>query len=100
MPDIRTVILCHLKAWREDQALPHPQYRWPGVSDMVSAQGQIGWRAFLEGAVLKDWAAKQQQCYLWLQKKHRATMDNRPNKIVMGNILGHVGASEQIIEEP
>jgi hypothetical protein len=34
------------------------------------AQHAIGWQAFLEGCVLKDWAAKQQAYYDWLQKKN------------------------------
>jgi hypothetical protein len=40
------------------------------VNDLILKQSQIGWRAFLEGGVLKDWAAKQQDYYTWLKKKN------------------------------
>ncbi len=68
MPDIQQAILSRLQAWRTQTRLPDLFYRWPGVNDLVRAQDLIGWRAFLEGAVLQAWAAKQQDYYDWLQR--------------------------------
>ena len=70
MPDLQLAILRHLQAWRDDSDPQRPQYTWPGVNDLVTAQSKIGWRNFLEGGVLKDWAAKQQEYYLWLARKN------------------------------
>jgi hypothetical protein len=85
MPDIQQAILSRLQAWRTQTRLPDLFYRWPGVNDLVRAQDLIGWRAFLEGAVLQAWAAKQQDYYDWLQRcntgrrwitmQHRKTLD-------------------------
>jgi hypothetical protein len=30
----------------------------------------VGWRVFLEGGLLKEWASKQQDYYDWLDKKN------------------------------
>jgi hypothetical protein len=70
MPDIYQAILSRLQAWRTNSQLPNPSYRWPGVNDLVRAQTLIGWRAFLEGAVLKAWAAKQQEYYDWIRRRN------------------------------
>jgi hypothetical protein len=47
-----------------------PMYGWPGVNDIITQQDLIGWRAFLEGRVLQAWAAKHQEYYDWLERKH------------------------------
>jgi hypothetical protein len=70
MPNIGQAILNRLKAWQMQKRLPDLFYRRPGVNDLVRAQDLIGWRAFLEGAVLQAWAAKQQDYYDWLQRRN------------------------------
>ncbi len=70
LPDLRTAIISRLTTWKEQSVLQPPLYNWPGVNDIVKKQDQLGWRAFLEGAVLHDWSAKQQEYYEWLQRKN------------------------------
>ncbi len=71
LPDIKKAIISRLKAWHADEAIgPAPDYNWPGVNDLVRNQDLVGWRAFLEGGILHDWAAKQQEYYDWLQKRN------------------------------
>ena len=70
MPDIRSAILNRLQAWQDEDPTPAPNYHWPGINELITQQHLVGWRAFLEGCVLKDWAAKQQSYYDWLQRKN------------------------------
>ena len=56
MPDLRSAILSRLTTWHSQTQAPAPSYTWPGVNDLVLAQDLIGWRAFLEGAILQAWA--------------------------------------------
>jgi hypothetical protein len=70
MPDLRHAIVSRLKAWKIHSPQTDPQYTWPGVNDLVRTQDLVGWRSFLEGCVLHDWAAKQQAYYDWLQRKN------------------------------
>jgi hypothetical protein len=70
LPDLRAAIISRLRAWRQDIDLPNTHYNWPGVNDIVRDQDLLGWRAFLEGAVLQAWAAKQQEYYDWLERKN------------------------------
>jgi hypothetical protein len=70
MPDIKHAINHQITAWKKSRAPLPPLYAWPGVDDLVYAQGRVGWRAFLEGSVLQEWAGKQQEYYTWLQKKN------------------------------
>jgi hypothetical protein len=62
--------LQRLHAWKNQDAPRPPNYAWPGVSALVTQQDLIGWRAFLEGCVLQAWAAKQQEYYVWLERKN------------------------------
>ncbi len=71
LPDIKKAIISRLKAWHANEAIgPVPDYNWPGVNDLVRNQDLVGWRVFLEGGILHDWAAKQQEYYDWLQKRN------------------------------
>ena len=70
MPALRLAILQRLHAWKNNDATCPPQYAWPGVNDIVTAQDLLGWRAFLEGCILQAWAAKQQEYYDWLERKN------------------------------
>jgi hypothetical protein len=70
MPDIRHAIISRLTAWKTDAAPTASTYTWPGINDLVHSQDLVGWRSFLEGCVLNDWAAKQQSYYEWLQRKN------------------------------
>jgi hypothetical protein len=70
LPDLQHAILAGLKAWRHQTPHPIPTYAWPGINDIVIRQTRLGWRAFLEGALLRDWAAKQQEYYEWIQRKY------------------------------
>jgi hypothetical protein len=70
MPALRNAILNRLQAWKTGDTTPAPSYSWPGVDDLVSAQAQVGWRVFLEGGLLKAWAAKQQEYYDWLSRRN------------------------------
>jgi hypothetical protein len=70
MPDLRKAIITQLTAWRNNDEPPLPQYNWPGVNDLITKQSTLGWRNFLEGGVLQEWAAKQQAYYNWLNRKN------------------------------
>jgi hypothetical protein len=70
MPDLQHAILSYLTFWKMNSEIPIPQYHWPGVNDLIKVQSKIGWRAFLEGEVLKDWEAKQAEYYVWLKKRN------------------------------
>jgi hypothetical protein len=70
MPDLREAILSRLRSWRANEEFPVPSYTWPGVNNLLQQQDLIGWRAFLEGAILQHWAAKQQEYYTWLQRRN------------------------------
>jgi hypothetical protein len=70
MPDLHHAILAGIQAWRQQALSPIPSYAWPGVNDIVLRQTRLGWRAFLEGAILCDWAAKQQEYYEWIQRQN------------------------------
>jgi hypothetical protein len=56
LPDLANAIINRLQSWRSQTELTPPTYNWPGVNDLILAQDSIGWRAFLEGAVLIAWA--------------------------------------------
>jgi hypothetical protein len=70
MPDIRKAIISRLKTWINDSDPENLSFTWPGVNNLLQTQDLLGWRAFLEGCVLKEWAAKQQEYYTWLEKKN------------------------------
>jgi hypothetical protein len=70
MPALRSAIINRLKAWHQSSATAAPSYSWPGVNDLIYTQTLVGWQAFLEGGVLKEWAAKQQEYYDWLARKN------------------------------
>jgi len=70
MPDLRHAIVTRLKAWKTHSPQIDPQYTWPGVNDLVKKQDLVGWRSFLEGCILHEWAAKQQAYYDWLKRKN------------------------------
>jgi hypothetical protein len=71
LPDLQKAILSRLRSWRNQEAeWPAPSYNWTGVNDLVVNQDLIGWHAFIEGAVLKAWAAKQQEYYDWLERRN------------------------------
>ena len=70
MPALRSAIINRLKDWHQSSATAAPSYSWPGVNDLIHTQTLVGWQAFLEGGVLKDWAAKQQEYYDWLARKN------------------------------
>jgi hypothetical protein len=68
MPDLRRAIVRRLHEWRSEERFQDSAYTWPGVNDLIRDQDQVGWRTFLEGGMLQNWAAKQQEYYTWLQK--------------------------------
>jgi hypothetical protein len=70
MPDIRKAIISRLQTWINDSDPTHFSSTWPGVNTLTQTQDLLGWRAFLEGCVLKEWAAKQQEYYTWLERKN------------------------------
>ena len=70
MPDIRNAIISRLKTWINDSDPETISFTWPGVNNLLQTQDLLGWRAFLEGCVLKEWAAKQQEYYTWLERKN------------------------------
>jgi hypothetical protein len=70
MPDLANAIINRLRSWRSQTAPTPPTYNWPGVNDLILAQDSIGWRAFLEGAVLIAWAEKQQEYLVWLKRRN------------------------------
>jgi hypothetical protein len=70
LPDLQHAILTGLQQWRQQLPPLQPSYDWPGINDIVLRQNRLGWRAFIEGAILLDWAAKQQEYYDWLQRKN------------------------------
>ena len=70
MPDIRKAIISRLQTWINDSDPTNFSSTWPGVNTLIQTQDLLGWRAFLEGCVLKEWAAKQQEDYTWLERKN------------------------------
>ena len=71
LPDLHTAILSRLNAWQAQEDIgPAPNYNWPGVNDLILRQDLVGWRVFLEGGVLHEWAAKQQEYFDWLKKRN------------------------------
>jgi hypothetical protein len=71
MPDIQKAILSRLQTIRRhDEDMTAPSYSWPGVNDLILEQDTVGWRNFLEGGILKKWAAKQQEYYTWLKRRN------------------------------
>jgi hypothetical protein len=71
LPDIKRSIISRLQSWRNQETdLTQPSYNWPGVNDLVTKQDSIGWKNFLEGCVLQEWAEKQQEYYEWLQRRN------------------------------
>jgi hypothetical protein len=68
MLEIRKAIISRLRAWRSDKAFQVPRFTWPGVNDLIHDQDRVGWRTFMEGGIVQNWAAKQQEYYTWLQK--------------------------------
>jgi hypothetical protein len=70
MPALRSAILNRLTAWQQSDPTASPSYTWPGVNDLIRKQTSVGWRVFLEGGLLKEWASKQQDYYDWLDKKN------------------------------
>jgi hypothetical protein len=70
LPDIQKAIIGRLKSWCNDTAHAEPTFTWPGVNDIVRLQDRAGWKAFLEGAVLNAWTAKQQEYYNWIKRKN------------------------------
>jgi hypothetical protein len=71
LPDLQKAILSRLRSWQhQDDSPPAPSYNWPRVNDLIFTQDAVGWRAFLEGGVLKAWAAKQQEYLDWLKRRN------------------------------
>jgi hypothetical protein len=71
LPDIQQVIISRLKTVRNHtENLPATYCKWPGLNELVRAQDTVGWRNFLEGGILHEWAAKQQENYDWMQKRN------------------------------
>ena len=70
MPELHRAIISRLRAWRSDEAFQVPPYTWPGVNDLICDQDQVGWGTFMEGGIVQNWAAKQQEYYTWLQKRN------------------------------
>ena len=67
---LQKAAMSRLKALKDTSAFTAPTYTWPGVNNLIALQDSIGWRAFLEGCVAKDWAAKQQDYYNLLEQKN------------------------------
>jgi hypothetical protein len=71
LPEIKQAILNRITTVRNQEAVNPPLYcKWPGLNDLISAQDTVGWRNFMEGGILQEWAAKQQEYYDWLQKRN------------------------------
>jgi hypothetical protein len=70
MPALRSAIINRLQAWQQSDPTAAPTYNWPGVDDLIRKQTSVGWRVFLEGGVLQEWASKQQDYYTWLDRKN------------------------------
>jgi hypothetical protein len=70
LPNLQRAILSGTQSWRHQTPPPIAAYNWPGINDIVIRQTRLGWRAFLEGAILCDWAAKQHDHYEWLKRKN------------------------------
>jgi hypothetical protein len=71
LPDLQKAIISRLQTIRhQDEAMTVPSYSWPGVNNLILEQDAGGWRNFLEGGTLKEWAAKQQEYYDWLKRRN------------------------------
>ncbi len=68
LPELQTAIISRIQTVRTaTDNLPVPTYTWPGINDLIRKQDVIGWKNFMEGGILHEWAAKQQEYYDWLQ---------------------------------
>ena len=71
LPEIKNAILHRIATVRNQEAVLPPIYcNWPGLTNLISAQDKVGWKNFMEGGILHEWAAKQQEYYDWLQKRN------------------------------
>jgi hypothetical protein len=70
LPALKTAILTGLHLWQTHTPILTPSYAWPGVNDIVLLQSRLGWQAFIEGAILQTWAAKQHKYYEWIKQKN------------------------------
>jgi hypothetical protein len=100
MPNLHTAILSRLQAWQTQSRLQDPSYRWSGVNDLVWAQDLIGWHAFPKGAILKAWAAKQQDYYDWIQRHNTGKRWITTQIKNFGNLLENMDAPQWRTHKP
>ena len=63
-PDLSKLVINALQAFKKDeQMVLHNDVLFDGVKQVFMAQSNIGWRLFLDGCLLVEWA-KAQQVYL------------------------------------
>jgi hypothetical protein len=79
-----------------------PSYHcWPGINDIIRDQDLVGWRAFLKGAALHEWVAKQQEYYEWTQHKyHREMLDHNTYQETLEDIMEYVGTTQRRATQP
>jgi hypothetical protein len=70
MPALREVVLSRLDQWRNSRPFPAPTETWPGLNQAVHLQDLIGWNHFLMGLLSPNWAAVQDDYYVWLGKRN------------------------------
>jgi hypothetical protein len=71
LPELQTAIIGRIQTVRTaTDNFPVPTYAWPGINDLIRKQDVIGWKNFMEGGILHEWAAKQQEYYDWLQRRN------------------------------
>jgi Reverse transcriptase (RNA-dependent DNA polymerase) len=62
-PELRDGICLRLNEWRDDLPKSDLFSRRIAIQQLFEQQDKVGWRVFLEGCVVLDWAAVQQDYY-------------------------------------
>lgn len=68
-PEVASVILSRLRAWRTGEALLPIVTRFPGLQAALQAQDQIGWLPFFEGCLAHQWTSVQQHYLNYLGRR-------------------------------
>ena len=68
-PAIIDAIKSRLLAWKSYDVLPTYQTTFPGLSEAIANQDDMGWDNFLEGTIVKNWQSIQATYYHFLQSR-------------------------------
>jgi hypothetical protein len=69
-PEIIFWIIRRLTEWRSSEPLSIARTDLPGLIEAIEAQDRIGWLAFFEGCIAKEWAGVQEAHFIWLGRRN------------------------------